>query len=86
MEQGDLDFVLLNWNESVDNLPAEWVNQRPTEGIIDQAELDQVLLNWNRTTPGLGGASAVPEPSTVVLLLVAAGLGLGLARRRSLAG
>ncbi len=74
VEQADLDLVLLNWNEPVENLPADWVNERPTSGIIDQAELDGVLLNWNRTTPGLGTAAAVPEPAGWLLAALAATL------------
>jgi hypothetical protein len=78
VEQADLDLVLLNWGTS--GVPGGWVNNLP-EGNIDQAELDGVLLNWGNTG-ALGGGAGVPEPSTLMLILVAAGLGFGLARRK----
>jgi len=37
--------------------------------LIDQEELDGVLLNWGDTAGALGGAHAVPEPGTLLLLL-----------------
>lgn len=71
VEQADLDLVLLNWGESFVNIPAEWVNERPAAGIIDQAELDGVLLNWGNQTPPLMASDHVPEPHTLLLLLLA---------------
>jgi hypothetical protein len=78
VEQADLDLVLLNWGTA--GVPGGWVNDLP-EGNIDQAELDGVLLNWGNTG-ALGSGAGVPEPGTLGLVLVAAGLGLGLAARR----
>jgi hypothetical protein len=80
VDQGDMDLVLLNWGQSGSDLPQGWVITPPT-GNIDQDELDAVLLNWG-ALGGLGGPSAVPEPSTVALLAMAAAAGLALARRR----
>jgi hypothetical protein len=77
VEQADLDLVLLNWGQS--GVPAGWTNDLP-DGNIDQAELDGVLLNWGNVA-ALGSAAGVPEPSTLLLMLVAAGLGIGLVRR-----
>jgi probable HAF family extracellular repeat protein len=81
VDQADLDLVLLNWGEMLD-VPAElgWVNDLPV-GSIDQAELDGVLLNWGSTV-ALGSTAGVPEPSTLVLLLTVAGLGMGFYRMR----
>jgi hypothetical protein len=77
VEQADLDLVLLNWGQP--GVPEGWVNNLP-EGNIDQAELDGVLLNWGNT--GAVGAGSVPEPSTWALILVVAGLGWSLFRKR----
>jgi hypothetical protein len=80
VEQADLDLVLLNWG--LPGVPAGWTNDLP-EGNIDQAELDGVLLNWgNMAALGSGGGAGVPEPSTLLLILVAAGLAFGWIRRR----
>ena len=70
VEQGDLDLVLLNWGAAGTPAPANWVNDLP-EGLIDQAELDKVLLNWG-STAALAATAAVPEPSSALLLLLAA--------------
>jgi hypothetical protein len=79
VEQGDLDLVLLNWGQSGSDLPDGWVITAPN-GNIDQGELDAVLLNWGASS-GLSPAG-VPEPSTIAILFIAAGLGLGLIRKR----
>jgi hypothetical protein len=67
VEQADLDLVLLNWGEAFDRLPAEWVGERPTTGIVDQAELDVVLLNWGDAA----ATAVVPEPATRFLGMLA---------------
>jgi hypothetical protein len=78
VEQADLDLVLLNWGAG--GVPGGWVNDLP-EGNIDQAELDGVLLNWGNTG-ALGSGAGVPEPGTLLLVLVAEGLAFGLIRKR----
>ena len=83
VEQGDLDLVLGFWGSDANDVPATWEND-PPEGFVDQAELDKVLGNWGAQAAGLGTAAGVPEPSTVVLLALAAALGLWQARRRPL--
>jgi hypothetical protein len=72
VDQADLDLVLLNWGSGDAFPPLGWYSQLP-DGPIDQSELDRVLLNWGNTSASLGSASAspaVPEPRSVVLLLV----------------
>ena len=87
--QGDLDVVLLNWGTSnfvllPGNDPANEAalpySPDPFDGSVDQNELDGVLLNWGSS---LAAASAtVPEPSSLVILLVSA-LSLSCSRRRT---
>jgi len=82
--QADLDLVLLNWGDTVppDPIPTGWVNEQPS-GLIGQANLDGVLLNWGSGTQGVGAASAaVPEPSTLGLLIGLLTLGAGTTRSR----
>ncbi len=80
--QADLDLVLLNWGDNAPPVPAGWVNQQPV-GLIGQAALDGVLLNWgDGTPPTVAGVTGVPEPSSVLLLILAAGsLGIFKVRR-----
>lgn len=70
VEQGDLDLVLANWGSSADPPPANWINDLPS-GFIDQEELDGVLANWGSQGGSLARAESVPEPSTLILLLLA---------------
>jgi hypothetical protein len=72
VEQGDLDLVLLRWGREIDPFhpPEGWIRNVPT-GRVDQAELDAVLLNWGNTQLQAAHTAAVPEPSTVLLLLSA---------------
>ena len=68
--QTDLDLVLLNWGDPVPPTPTNpvpWVNQIPTDGQVNQNDLDGVLLNWGNALAA-GAISAVPEPSTLLLL------------------
>jgi hypothetical protein len=82
VEQADLDLVLLNWGQP--GVPNGWTNDLPT-GNVDQEELDGVLLNWgNMAAAGLA-TSAVPEPATsaiAVLAMMAAALCAQRRRRR----
>jgi hypothetical protein len=68
VEQGDLDLVLLNWGQAV--VPGGWTNDLP-DGAIDQAELDGVLLNWGNASGQLSAAGAVPEPTTLLIAMLA---------------
>jgi len=73
VEQGDLDLVLGFWGSEAGDVPATWENDPPV-GFVDQAELDKVLGNWGSQAPGLAATAAVPEPTTVVMGLLAAAL------------
>jgi glucose/arabinose dehydrogenase len=68
VEQADLDLVLLHWGADAATPPAGWTIDLP-EGAIDQDELDRVLLNWGRGPADPSYASAVPEPSTLLIVL-----------------
>jgi len=62
---GDLNLVLFNWNQDGADLPADWVNERPSAGsavAVDQ--LNGVLFNWGNTA----SIVTVPEPASVVLV------------------
>ncbi len=54
-------------------------------GFVDQADYDLWKANFGNTAPasGSGGISNVPEPSTVMLLSLAAALAIPLRSRRS---
>ena len=82
--QTDLDLVLLNWGAAVPPTPTNpvpWVNQIPTDGQVNQNDLDGVLLNWGNTVAA-GAATAVPEPTTATMLLLAAVACMGRGRAR----
>jgi hypothetical protein len=70
VEQADLDLVLLNWGQTATPVPTGWVGH-PPDGTIDQEELDGVLLNWGSHAPPLAPSESVPEPRTLLLLLLA---------------
>ena len=71
---GDLDIVRANWGQSVTG--AE--NGDPSgDGTVGSADLDIVRANWGAGTP----PAAVPEPSTLLLLLAGI-VALVSARRR----
>ncbi len=85
VEQGDLDLVLQNWGVDTDvaGTPAGWNHDLPS-GLIEQTELDGVLQNWgSASTPDFRG-SAVPEPSSMVVLVV--GFSALINRRRRVGG
>ncbi len=79
VEQGDLDIVLQNWGTGTfTGDEAALVDGGPFDGTVDQNELDGVLQNWGSTSAPDFVASAVPEPTTGLLL----GVGAWLASRR----
>jgi hypothetical protein len=75
--QIDLNLVLQNWGDTSPPVPAGWINEQPT-GLIGQTHLNTVLQNWGNSA--VASASAVPEPSTCIVTIVA--LCLAMSRRR----
>ena len=73
VNSGDLDMVRGNWGATIEPNTGGDANG---DGYVNSADLDIVRGNWGASAP----ASAVPEPST--LLLLACGFGLSAARRR----
>ena len=70
----DLDIVRGAWGQSVTGA----ANGDPSgDGVVGSADLDIVRANWGNTAT----ATAVPEPGTIVVLLIG-GIGLGLIRRK----
>ncbi len=74
----DLNAVLGNWNQSV--LPGFFTAGAPNgDGFVGIEDLNAVLGNWNAgTSPADQTGSAIPTPSTCLLLAV--GLSWGLLR------
>ncbi|TWT48588.1 PEP-CTERM sorting domain-containing protein [Botrimarina hoheduenensis] len=60
VDNGDLNLLLGSWGANT--VPAAWVNG--FSAPVDNAELNALLGNW-----GFGTAVAVPEPTSVLILL-----------------
>jgi len=63
----DLNIVLGNWNQNVP--PANPAADPSGDGFIGIEDLNVVLGNWNAGTPP-GDTANIPEPTTLMLLLV----------------
>ena len=81
----DLTILLANWNKDVTAADGNLVE--PLTTVVNFEDLTVLLADW--TGPGAAGspegalgADAVPEPSTLLLSLVAALVGLPAVRRR----
>ena len=74
----DLSLVLENWGS--DEIPRGWGTQRPRGETVGAQQLSPVLENW-----GLTGVPAVPEPSSLALVLISLGVLVGCCRQRSAA-
>ena len=79
--QADLNMVLLNWGGGTfpgkeEALPGGG----PFDGNMSQNELNAVLLNWGNSFP-LAASTTIPEPSSFLLLVGLAGLGLTTRRK-----
>ena len=79
VEQADLDLVLSHWGADATTPPEGWDHDLPS-GLVDQNELDKVLLGWGDTST-IAPVAATPEPSTVVLGVLAASLLIGWQQR-----
>ena len=65
----DLDLILNNWNQAVP--PGNPLADPTGDGFVGLDDLDLVLNNWNTGTPP---AAAVPEPASLAVGLLAAGM------------
>jgi hypothetical protein len=74
---GDLNAVGTNWQTSPDPWSSGDFN---ADGVVDVADLNLLALNWQQSIPAAAAGEAVPEPSAIMLLILAATAGC-LARR-----
>lgn len=74
VSQADLTLLLSNWGQTAG---ADWIATDQLTGKVDQDELSRLLSNWG--AGAVAATAAVPEPSTVAVLL--AGL-VAVGRRR----
>jgi hypothetical protein len=79
VDQRDLDRVLLNWGTDGAVPMAGWINDLAV-GLVDQTELDRVLLNWSMNWDAVLPPASVPEPSSLVIITLAALAVCGYAR------
>jgi len=68
----DLNIVLVNWNTSPPNGDLG-LGDPSGDGFVGVDDLNVVLVNWNNGTPPTGDA-AIPEPASLALLGVGAGV------------
>ncbi len=80
IEQGDLDLVLQNWGAFGSELEVGLYGHGP--GQIGQGSLDAVLTSWGEATAPEFTGSAVPEPVSGSIGLVAAVLAYRRRRQR----
>ena len=89
----DYNAVAGNWGNTDPNKIG--TGDANGDGLVNGLDINMVAGNWGATTPGLpagvippisqggGSGSAVPEPSTWVLLTIGSAALWGLRRRRS---
>ena len=80
----DLTILLANWNKNVESRFGNLV--APDESVVDFEDLTVLLADWTGPAPADSpeaalGTEGVPEPSTLVLALLAT-LGIGVGRWR----
>jgi hypothetical protein len=63
VDGGDLSLLLANWGATVPPNPSGWTGAAPTAAGIDADELSRLLANW-----GFGTSTAIPEPSTMLMV------------------
>ena len=84
VDDDDLSLLLANWNNTTD-----WANGNlsdddpfgPTTGPVNDDDLSLLLANWNLPAPPPMGGGSVPEPATM-LMLVIGGVGALIRRKR----
>lgn len=88
VENADLTLLLNNWAQAVPPRPDGWIGSPLTEPAIDNDELTALLNHWGASFgggavahPALNGKPSVPEPASLVLLLVAAAAIVARSRR-----
>jgi hypothetical protein len=74
---GDLTLLLDHWGDAVPPVPAGWIGAQPTTPSIGNDELTQLLDSWGDVA---GAAAVVPEPNSLLLVLMASCL-LAVRRR-----
>jgi hypothetical protein len=72
------DYVVWRDNLNGGSLPNETVSP----GVVDQADYDEWRAHFGSGGLGAGGATAVPEPTSVLLALTAIASGFSLRRVR----
>jgi len=73
----DINLISSNWNSAGPNGDVNY------DGIVNIFDINAVSSHWANTLPGGGGATAVPEPASCVLLSLGALAALArLPRRR----
>jgi hypothetical protein len=72
----DLNIVLGNWNQAVP--PGNTQADPSGDGFVGIEDLNKVLGNWNAGTPPASGA--VPEPTSLALLLIGSAASLHRSR------
>lgn len=70
IENADLTLLLNNWAEPVPPSPAGWVGAPLTSPAIDNDELTALLNNWGQSAGGGSATGHIPEPTSLVLMLV----------------
>jgi hypothetical protein len=65
---GDLNAVGTNWQSS----PAAWSGgDFNADGIVDVADLNLLALHWQKSIPAAAAPAAVPEPTSMFMLVFA---------------
>ncbi len=73
VSEADLSIITNNWGQSG---PGRAEGDLNNNGIVDGSDYTEVLSFWNTGTPLEPPAEAIPEPGTLGLLMVIAGLAL----------
>jgi hypothetical protein len=69
VDGADLSLLLSNWGAGVPPVPSGWTGSPPSAASIDADELSALLSNW-----GFGTSTAIPEPSSLLVVAMAIGV------------